>query len=134
YAGGYGEGDKLLAIQAGVYTDDIDAVVFDRAVWIAAGGLAGLLIAGLAAFALGRGLVGPLGAICGVMDDLAKGDLSVEVPFVAQRNEIGHISSSLDISKNPLIDAERPRGGGEEAAARAAAARDLGVDVVVGAF
>src|SRR6478672_1648247 len=41
-AGGYGEGDKLLAIQAGVYTDDIDAVVFDRAVWIAAGGLAGL--------------------------------------------------------------------------------------------
>jgi len=31
YAGGYGEGDKLLAIQAGVYTDDIDAVVFDRA-------------------------------------------------------------------------------------------------------
>ena len=55
YAGGYGEGDKLLAIQAGVYTDDIDAVVFDRAVWIAAGGLAGLLVAGLAAFALGRG-------------------------------------------------------------------------------
>ena len=30
YAGGYGEGEKLLAIQAGVYTDDIDAVVFDR--------------------------------------------------------------------------------------------------------
>src|ERR1700686_4067084 len=73
YAGGYGEGDKLLAIQAGVYTDDIDAVVFDRAIWIAAGGLAGLLVAGLAAFALGRGLVRPLGAICGVMDGLAKG-------------------------------------------------------------
>ena len=34
YAGGYGEGEKLLAIQAGVYTDDIDAVVFDRAIWI----------------------------------------------------------------------------------------------------
>jgi methyl-accepting chemotaxis protein len=26
YAGGYGEGENLLAIQAGVYTDDIDAV------------------------------------------------------------------------------------------------------------
>jgi hypothetical protein len=25
YADGYGEGDKLLAIQASVYTDDIDA-------------------------------------------------------------------------------------------------------------
>src|ERR1700761_7813826 len=71
YAGGYGEGDKLLAIQAGVYTDDIEAVVFDRAIWIAAGGLAGLLVAGFAAFALGRGLVRPLGTICGVMDGLA---------------------------------------------------------------
>src|SRR5215510_1084639 len=28
YAGGYGEGEKLLAIQAGVYIDDIDAAVF----------------------------------------------------------------------------------------------------------
>src|SRR6202045_3672832 len=72
YAGGYGEGDKLLAIQAGVYTDDIDAVVFDHAIWIAAGGLSGLLVAGLAALALGRGLVRPLGAISGVMDGLAK--------------------------------------------------------------
>ena len=51
YADGYGAGDKLLAIQAGVYTDDIDAVVFGRAIWIALGGLAGLLIAVLAAFA-----------------------------------------------------------------------------------
>jgi hypothetical protein len=50
YAGGYGAGDKLLAIQAGVYTDDIDAVVFDHAIWIAAGGLLGLLVAGLVAF------------------------------------------------------------------------------------
>ena len=102
YAGGYGEGDKLLAIQAGVYTDDIDAVVFDRAIWIAAGGLAGLFIAGLAAFALGRGLVRPLGAICGVMDGLAKGDLSVEVPFVEHRNEIGHISRSLAVFQGPV--------------------------------
>src|SRR6201996_3120034 len=68
YADGYGQGDKLLAIQAGVYTDDIDAVVFNRAMWIIAGGLAGLLVAGLAAFALGRGLVRPLDAICGAMD------------------------------------------------------------------
>ena len=42
-----------------------------------------MLIAGLAAFVLGRGLVAPLGAICGVMDDLAKGDLNVEVPLTA---------------------------------------------------
>src|ERR1700749_2137762 len=122
YAGGYGEGDKLLAIQAGVYTDDIDAVVFERATWIAVGGLAGLLVAGLAAFVLGRGLVGPLGAICGSMDGLAKGDLSVEVPFVEHRNEIGHISRSLAVFKDRLIDSERLRPEREEAADPAVAA------------
>src|SRR5579862_1961100 len=109
YAGGFGEGENLLAIQAGVYTDDINAVVFDKAIWIAAGGLAGLLIAGLAAFVLGRGLVRPLGAICGVMDGLAKGDLNVEVPFIERRNEIGHIARSLAVFKDQLMGAERLR-------------------------
>ena len=37
YAGGYGQGDQMLAIQAGVYTDDVDAVLFVRAIWIALG-------------------------------------------------------------------------------------------------
>src|ERR1700755_258472 len=123
YAGGYGEGENLLAIQAGVYTDDIDAVVFEHGIWIAAGGLLGLLIAGFAAFALGRGLVRPLGAITGIMDGLAKGDLSVEVPFVERRNEIGHISRSLAVFKDRLIEAERLRAEREEATAHAVAER-----------
>ena len=134
YAGGYGEGEKLLALQAGVYTDDIDAVVFQRALWIVAGGLAGLFIAGLTAFALGRGLVRPLGAICGVMDGLAKGDLNVEVPFVEYRNEIGHISRSLAVFKDRLIDAERLRAEREEAEARAMAERKSAMNRIAGEF
>src|SRR5580698_9761342 len=60
YVSGYGAGEKSLAIQAGVYVDDIDDVIFSRAVWIAVGGLAGLLVAALTALFLGRGLVRPL--------------------------------------------------------------------------
>lgn len=134
YAGGYGEGDKLLAIQAGVYTDDIDAVVFDRAIWIAAGGFAGLLIAGLTAFLLGRGLVRPLGAICGVMDDLAEANLKVEVPFVENRNEIGRISRSLAVFKDRLIDAERLRSERDEESARAMAERKLAMNRIASEF
>jgi methyl-accepting chemotaxis protein len=134
YAGGYGEGENLLAIQAGVYTDDINAVVFNRAIWIAAGGLVGLLIAGLAAFTLGRGLVRPLGAISGVMDDLAKGDLNVEVPFVEHKNEIGHISRSLAVFKDRLIDAERLRLEREETAARAMAERKSAMNRIADEF
>src|SRR6202050_4035377 len=134
YAGGYGEGDQLLAIQAGVYTDDVDAVVFARAIWIALGGLGGLLIAGLAAFVLGRGLVRPLGQICGVMDDLAKGDLNAEVPFVEHRNEIGRIARSLSVFKDRLIDAERLRAEREETTARAVAERKSAMNQIASVF
>ncbi len=134
YAGGYGQGDQMLAIQAGVYTDDIDAVVFARAVWIALGGLAGLFIAGLVAFVLGRGLVRPLDRICGAMDDLAKGDLNVEVPFVEHRNEIGRIAGSLSVFKERLIDAERLRAEREETAARAVAERKSAMNKIASVF
>ncbi|HLG84424.1 MAG TPA: methyl-accepting chemotaxis protein [Bradyrhizobium sp.] len=134
YADGYGEGENLLAIQAGVYTDDINAVVFERAIWIAGGGLVGLLVAGLAAFALGRGLVRPLGTISSVMDDLAKGDLKVEVPFVGHKNEIGHIARSLAVFKDRLIEAERLRVDREEAAARAMAERKSAMNRIADEF
>ena len=52
---------ETICSQFRLATDDIDAVVFDRAIRIGAGGLAGLVVAGLAAFTLGRGLVRPLG-------------------------------------------------------------------------
>jgi methyl-accepting chemotaxis protein len=109
YVSLYGAGDKSLAIQAGVYVDDIDEVIFSRAVWIAVGGLAGLLVAALTALFLGRGLVRPLDKICSVMDGLAAGDLATEVPYRDRRNEIGRISRSLGVFKDALVDAERLR-------------------------
>ncbi len=109
YVSGYGAGEKSVAIQAGVYVDDIDEVIFSRAVWIAAGGLAGLLVAALTALFLGRGLVRPLDKICSVMDGLAAGDLATEVPYRDRRNEIGRISRSLGVFKDALVDAERLR-------------------------
>jgi methyl-accepting chemotaxis protein len=109
YVSGYGAGERSLAIQAGVYIDDIDEVIFSRAVWIAAGGLAGLVIATLTAFFLGRGLVRPLDKICGVMDGLASGDIAMEVPYRDRRNEIGRISRSLGVFKDALVAAEQLR-------------------------
>jgi methyl-accepting chemotaxis protein len=109
YVNEYGEGDRLLAIQAGVYTDDIEEIIFGRAMWIAAAGLAGLLLATLTALFLGRGLVRPLDKICGAMDGLASGDLAVDVPYRDRRNEIGRIARSLGVFKDALVGAERLR-------------------------
>ena len=109
FVGGFGAGENLLAIQAGVYVDDIDAVIFNRATWIVAVGLAGLLIAGVVAYSLGRGLVRPLNEICGVMDGLAAGELATDIPHRDQRNEVGRICRSLGVFKDALVAAERVR-------------------------
>ncbi len=123
YVGSFGTGDKLLAIQAGAYVDDIDAVIFHRALWAAIGGLTGLLIAGFAAFWLGRGIVVPLTETCASMDKLIKGDLGFHVPFSDRRNEIGRIARSLQVFKDHLVEANRLRAEQEETKARAAAER-----------
>jgi methyl-accepting chemotaxis protein len=123
YVGSFGTGDKLLAIQAGAYVDDIDAVIFHRALWAAIGGLTGLLIAGFAAFWLGRGIVVPLTETCASMDRLIKGDLGFHVPFSDRRNEIGRIARSLQVFKDHLVEANRLRAEQEETKARAAAER-----------
>ncbi|HEU0150913.1 MAG TPA: methyl-accepting chemotaxis protein, partial [Bradyrhizobium sp.] len=119
YVGAFGAGDKLLAIQAGVYVDDIDAVVYQRALWSGVGGFAGLLIAGLVALRLGRGIVEPLEKTCEAMDELTRGNLAFDVPFADQKNEIGRMARSLQIFKDHLAETERLRSEQETAKLRA---------------
>jgi methyl-accepting chemotaxis protein len=102
YVGAYGEGEGLIALQAGLYIDDVDGVVRAPAVRVAFGGLAGLLIAGAAAFILGRGLTRPLEHIRGTMDRLAGGDLGVDVPFADRRNEIGDMARAVMVFKEHM--------------------------------
>jgi methyl-accepting chemotaxis protein len=68
------------------------------------------------------------------MDGLAKGDLSVEVPFVERRNEIGHISRSLAVFKDRLIDAEKLRAKREGATAHAVAERKSAMNRIASEF
>ncbi len=119
YVSTFGAGDKLLAIQAGAYVDDIDAVVLYRSLWAAIVGLSGLAIAGVAAFWLGRGMVVPLAKTCEVMDSLTKGNLAFDVPFVDRKNEIGRIARSLQVFKDHLAETTRLRIEQEQMKARA---------------
>ena len=127
YVGAFGAGDKLLALQAGVYVDDIDAVVFRRMMWAGIAGLAGLAIAAFAAFWLGRGLVGPLNRTCAAMDELAKGNLAVDIPFVDQTNEVGRIARSLQVFRDHLVETTRFRT--EQEAMKVRSAEDRRTDL-----
>ena len=123
YVGAFGSGDRLLALQAGAYVDDIDAVVFQRMMWAGIAGLAGLTLAALVAFWLGRGVVVPLNRTCAAMDELAKGNLAAEIPFVDQTNEIGRIARSLQVFKDHLVETTRLRTEQETMKARSAEER-----------
>ncbi|WP_407181035.1 methyl-accepting chemotaxis protein [Bradyrhizobium sp. STM 3562] len=119
YVGAFTMGDKLLALQAGAYVDDIDAVVLHRSIWAAIIALCGLMIAGFTAFWLGRGIVVPLARTCEVMDGLTKGKLDVDVPFVDLKNEVGRMARSLQVFKDHLVETTRLRNEQEELKARA---------------
>jgi methyl-accepting chemotaxis protein len=88
--------------------------------WAAIGGLAGLAVAILVGFWLGRGLVVPLAQTCGAMDELSKGNLAFDIPFIDRRNEIGQIARSLHIFKDRLTETTMLRAEQEESKARAA--------------
>jgi methyl-accepting chemotaxis protein len=118
YVSSFNWGDKLLALQAGAYVDDIDAVVLHRSIWAAIVGLCGLLVAGVTAFWLGRGMVTPLAKTCDVMDDLTKGNLTSDVPFVDLKNEVGRMARSLQVFKDHLAESTRLRTEQEEMKAR----------------
>jgi methyl-accepting chemotaxis protein len=114
YVGFFGAGDRMLALQAGAYVDDVDAVVFRRMLWAGIAGLAGLAIAGLVAFWLGRGLVIPLKRTCEAMDELARGNLAVDIPYADRSNETGRIARSLQVFKDHLVETTRLRTEQEE--------------------
>src|SRR4029079_6794955 len=130
----FGTGDKALALQAGAYVDDIDAVVFRRMIWAGIAGLAGLAIAAFAAFWLGRGLVVPLNRTCSTMDELVKGNLAVDVPFVDRTNEVGRIARSLQVFKDHLVETTRLRNKQEAMKTRSAEERRTGSSRVADAF
>jgi methyl-accepting chemotaxis protein len=56
-----------------------------------------------------RQVTGPIHRIIGVMRALASGDLSAEIPFTGNSNELGDMARTLTVFRDSLRDAERLR-------------------------
>jgi methyl-accepting chemotaxis protein len=122
------------AFQAGVYIDDVDAVMLRQALWIGGVAAGGLLLAVGIAVLIGRGITRPIAGLCGTMDRLASGDHSVAIPFVERRNEVGRIARAVEVFKAGMLDAERLRAEQEVAKAKAAAEQKAAIARVADAF
>jgi len=96
-------------IQAGVYVDDIDAGVWDNLVKVGSLALLGLILAGGLAAYVGRSISRPIGTLAVTMETLAAGTMTVAVPYVAERNEIGTMARALEVFRASMTEAEALR-------------------------
>ncbi|ASG24923.1 methyl-accepting chemotaxis protein [Nitrospirillum viridazoti] len=95
------------ALGTGIYVDDIDDIYHDilidmlmlTAIVVGAGGLV--------AYMLARSIAKPLKLMTERMGQLADGDLTVDIPLLNDRHEIGRLARALEVFKrNGLRNAE----------------------------
>jgi methyl-accepting chemotaxis protein len=101
--------DKASAYFDGVYQNRIaaaDAQTSLSRTLSMIGGALGVLIGSVTAFLIGRSIVQPVRAITSVMDEMAKGDLTVQIPAADNTDEIGDMAKSLAHFKNGLLKAQ----------------------------
>jgi methyl-accepting chemotaxis protein len=87
------------AVGTGIYIDDVD-VIFDRVVWTFALLAGATLLCGIGlCYVVGRSISRPLSLITERMAQLTSGDLKVEVPYLDDKHEIGHLAQALEVFK-----------------------------------
>ena len=96
-------------IGTGIYTDDV-ATVFRKNALITGGIAVGvLLLMTGATFVIARGISQPLDTITARMRALAADDMTIDVPYLEQQDEIGDLSRALQVFKDNAAEADRIR-------------------------
>lgn len=80
---------------------------FSFIVWTVSGIV--VLILALGIFGIAFGAIRPVVRMTGVMKRLASGELSIEVPFVSRRDEIGSMAQAVEVFKMSAVENERLR-------------------------
>jgi methyl-accepting chemotaxis protein len=117
----------------GVYIDDVDTIFMarlkDAAMW--SGGL--IVLLGLCAWLIARGIVRPVRAMTATMTKLAAGDANVTVP-TGRRDEIGDMARAVEVFKDNMVEASRLRGEQDEMKAKAEAEKKSFMNKLAGDF
>ncbi len=114
-------GDPIAVVEivrdASAYRD----LARSSAAWLAGGALAAVIVAGLIAAWLGRGMAKPILALEGAMRQMIAGQHEIAIPGAARSDEIGSMARALDVFKDGLIETanlrvsqEQQRGASEE--------------------
>jgi methyl-accepting chemotaxis protein len=82
-----------------------------------------LLLAGLGALLLGRGLSRPIAALTGTMHDLSEGKTDIAIPGRERPDELGTMAKAVEVFRQSMLDADRLRAAQAEAEKNAQAQR-----------
>ena len=82
-----------------------------------------LLLAGLGAFLLGRGLSRPVAALTETMNRLSGGDTGIAIPGRNRADELGTMAKTVEVFRQSMIEAEHLRSEQAETEQRAATQR-----------
>jgi methyl-accepting chemotaxis protein len=82
-----------------------------------------LVLAGLGAFFLGRGLSRPVAALTATMNRLSGGDTGVAIPGRNRADELGTMAKAVEVFRRSMIEAEQLRSQQVETEQRAATQR-----------
>ena len=94
-------------IGSGVYVGDVTATIHGVVLRTAGIGGAALLVTLLLAAVMARRITRPITALTGAMRQLATGDLTVEVPAQARRDELGAMAAALVVFKESMAKSQR---------------------------
>ena len=110
-------------IGTGVYIDDLNAQTWasTQRSLIAAGLI--MLFALAVSILVARSITGPLRHMTVAMNDLASGNLAVEVPGIGRGDEVGEMAKAVEIFKGNAVARQALEAEQREAAARAASGR-----------
>ncbi|HZH26202.1 MAG TPA: HAMP domain-containing methyl-accepting chemotaxis protein [Azospirillaceae bacterium] len=104
-----------------------------QSIWTLGGGAVAALAAGIAvSLVIGRGIARPVTALTRAMRRLAEGDLTVEVPGVGRRDEIGAMAATVLVFKENAAAVARLEAEQAEARERARLERKAALDELAG--
>lgn len=87
------------AVCTGIYIDDVDVIFRRIAYSFASLALITLLCGSSLVYLIGRSISRPLSTITDRMTRLADGDLSIEIPYLRDKTEVGQLARALEVFK-----------------------------------
>jgi methyl-accepting chemotaxis protein len=116
-------GEPIAVVQIVRDASAYGALKQSSMIWLVNGALAAVLIAGLIAAWLGRGMAKPILALESAMREITAGHHQIDVPGASRNDEIGSMARVVAVLKESLIETDRLRAAREQQRASTEAER-----------